>query len=54
MNLGIDTATTPGTTLFTANFAYPNSECTVNFICTDGTISSNIIASSIDPSNTWP
>lgn len=55
MNLGIDTTTTAGTTLFTANFPYPNYECTVNFKCAaNSSISSNIIASSFDPSNTWP
>ena len=41
--------------LFTANYHFPNLLCTVNFKCdADGTISSNIVASSYRYSNTWP
>ena len=40
---------------FTANYPYPNSKCIVNFKCdADGTISSNIVASSNYIKNTWP
>ena len=42
--------------LFTANFPYPNLECTVNFKCdSDGSISSpDILVVSNDLSNSWP
>jgi hypothetical protein len=39
----------------TANYPYPNLVCTVNFKCDlDGTISSNIVATSNRVENTWP
>ena len=38
----------------TANFPYPNLECTVNFICdAGGPISSNIVVVSNDLRNSW-
>jgi hypothetical protein len=41
--------------LFTANYPYPNLECTVNFKCnSDGSISSDIVVVSNDNGNSWP
>ncbi len=38
----------------TANYPYPNLECTVNFKCdSDGSISSNIVVVSNRPNNSW-
>ena len=52
LDIGTDSSNNP---VLTANFPYPNLECTVNLKCTsDSSISSNIIASSYDLSNTWP
>ena len=51
MNLGMDSTGL----VFTSNFPYPNLECTVKFICLDdNSISTEIIAVSYDPYNTWP
>jgi len=42
-------------TTFTANYPYPNLECTVNFKCdADGSISSDIVVVSIDYRNSKP
>ena len=41
--------------IFTANYPYPNLECTVNFRCDlDGLNSTNIVVKSIHYYNTWP
>ena len=41
--------------LFTANYPYPNSKCTVNFLCiADSSISSDIVAVCKRWGNTWP
>ena len=41
--------------LFTANYPYPNLECTVNFKCdSGGSISSDIIVVSNHYGNSWP
>ena len=41
--------------IFTANYPYPNLECTVNFKCdSDGSISSVIVVVSNDQTNSYP
>ena len=51
MNLMMDSTGT----IFSADFPYPNLECTVKFICSfDMSISTEIIAASYHPWNTWP
>jgi len=51
MNLAMDATNK----IFTANYPYPNLECIINLKCDyDGPISSNFIAVSIDPWNSWP
>jgi hypothetical protein len=41
--------------IFTANYPYPNLECTVDFKCdSDGSVSSSIIVVSYELGITWP
>jgi len=52
MNLDMDSI--PGR-IFTANYPFPNLECTVNFKCdAGGSISSSIVVVSNHPLNSWP
>ena len=52
MDLAMDSI--PGT-IFTANYPFPNLECTVNFKCdAGGSISSSIVVVSNRPYNSWP
>ena len=54
MYLGITTYTN-GSSALTANYPYPNLKCNVTLKCdSDGSLSSNIIATSYDYANTWP
>lgn len=51
MNLAMDA----NGLILTANYPYPNLQCTVNFKCiSDSSISLDIIIVSIDPYNLWP
>ena len=51
MNLEMDSTRTK----FTANYPFPNLECTANFKCdADGSISSDIVVVSNSPHNSWP
>ena len=53
MFLGIGTDSS-GFPALTANYPYPNLKCTVKLKCdTGGSLSSDIIAVSYDPNNTW-
>ena len=51
MNLDMDSSRL----IFTANYPFPNLECTVNFKCdAGGSISSDIVVVSNSPGNSWP
>ena len=51
MNLAMDSTRK----MLTANYPYPNLQCTVNFYCdSDGTISPYIKVVSNEPKNSWP